>query len=205
VDFGEGAIVRVGFQFTLPSYPEGMVNLYTAQVTGLPDPPIDHWQVWSDWLSWFGQWLAPLWFVQHDLVQYSGVGIEQWDGDDWVWGFQGPLTTSPAGAGSVLPAPVCAFLWAPVGISRVCGRKYFSGLRQEDLVDGLWASSALAALAAAGAVWITPFESSGQEGALWTPGVWSTKVAEFVPFDSRVLVSSVPAYVRDRRMRRVVP
>jgi hypothetical protein len=201
MDFGEGAVVRVGFQFTLPGYPEDMVNLYTAKITGLPDPPIDHWAVWSDWLSWFGRWLSPLWFVQHDLVQYTGMGIEQWVEGEWVWGWQGFLTTSPAGVGEVLSAPVCAFLWAPSAVSRVCGRKYFSGLRQEDLSDGLWGSSALAALAAAGAVWISPFESSGQEGATWTPGVWSTKVDAFRPFTGTVFVSSVPAYIRDRRVR----
>lgn len=107
-----------------------------------------------------------------------------------------PTLTAGGSTSDPLPDGVSGLMLLRTGIKRVLGRKFIGGLAEGDNTAGVWESTLVAALAAAGAELIGSF-LGGQTGALWLPGVID-KLGAFWSF-IETFASNNPAYQRRRR------
>ena len=97
-------------------------------------------------------------------------------------------------AGDSLPYVDTGSMFARTNVPRVRGGKSIAGISEVNTVDGLFNNAALAALASAAAQWI-----AGPAVPLVDGGVWSSKVAGFVPFANGGGTTNVPGTRVSRR------
>lgn len=84
-----------------------------------------------------------------------------------------------------------------VGSGRV-GKKFFPGLAEGVISDGIWISSVLAAGTSAGVGWVTPFTGVASTAG-WQPGVWSCIKLLFFEFSGTIIPKAIASYQRRRK------
>jgi hypothetical protein len=76
-------------------------------------------------------------------------------------------------------------------------KKFWAGFIADGLVDGLWSSAQLIALASAAVAWVTPF-TGATSSEVYTPGTYSEKHEEFISFVG-FIIDNIPGTQRRRK------
>jgi hypothetical protein len=122
-----------------------------------------------------------------NITQDAPMGVDFWP----------TLTTGNGGSAEVVATGVSYVITAFTNVVRAHGRKFFGPPVAGAIASGVFNSTAMAALAAAMAVWISPF-NGGTSGEPWVPGIWSRTLSLFRVFRD-VVVRNVPGYQRRRK------
>lgn len=119
---------------------------------------------------------------------------------DWDYLVTNVPNITPTQVGEVMPPGVAALMTGYTSLNRVFGRKFFYGYTEADIDSGVLGATALGDLADAALEYITAFNGGSMGPAdFLVPGVWSTKVAAFVPFGVVAVVKDTMSYQRRRK------
>jgi len=110
-----------------------------------------------------------------------------------------PAITPVAGTDD-LPPGVAMLATAYTAKNKIFGRKYIYGVCEADVAGGALAAAALAAMADFADEYLSKY-NGGAMGPLdyLVPGVWSTSLAAFEPFNGVAVVKNVLSYQRRRK------
>lgn len=122
-----------------------------------------------------------------NITQDVPMGVDFWP----------TLTVGGGGTDEVAATGVAYVITAFTNVVRVHGRKFFGPVISGGIVDGVFSSGVMTALASAMAIWIAPF-NGGTSGEPWVPGVWSRALSLFRAFRD-VVVRNIPGYQRRRK------
>ena len=133
-------------------------------------------------------------------VTYDTVDIYKRDGTVWDYLTTTVPSITPTGAYEVVPPGVAMLMTAYTDLNKVFGRKFIYGATESEVLNGVLNSTGLTALANAADEYISSYNGAGM-GALdyLVPGVWSTKIAGFEPFNGIAVVKNTLSYQRRRK------
>ena len=135
-----------------------------------------------------------------NAMSYDVVDIYKWDTGVWDYLTTIAATFVAGGVGEVLP-PGCAMLMtAYTNRNKVFGRKFLYGVIESEVQGGVLSAGALTNLAASALEYITAY-SDLTMGVLdfLHPGVYSSKAADFEPFNDVAVVKDTMSYQRRRK------
>lgn len=187
-------IYKINLLFNLANITKGMNSFVWEDGGIIPTPD-------SLVLSFSESWITSI-FSPLRPVMDSGVTLISATVDELVAstgktqrhvGTINPTVNGTLG-GDSLPFVDTGSCFARTAIPKVRGGKSFAGISETVAVDGLYANSALSALSAATSVWLT-----GPNAGNFDSGVWSSKVAGFVPFVNQGGTTNVPGTRVSRR------
>lgn len=122
--------------------------------------------------------------------------------DTGIWDY---LTTkvpsiTPTAGTDVMPPGVAMLATAYTALNKVFGRKFIYGACEADVSNGVLTAGGLTSLANFADEYLTSY-NGGTMGPLdyCHPGVWSSKVAGFVPFNGVAIVKDTLSYQRRRK------
>lgn len=162
--------------------------------------PWDEDDVIADLLTWIGVVYGNLGGQISDEVDGSQIQVYEYDpvGDDFDEVGSDAWIFDPAEASEQLPRGSAMLIGGRTTDPDVLGKKYIGGLCEADLVDGLYGAAMLLAGIGFAEDWVAPFVG-GTTAADYTPGVWSVKNTEHVPFRDAYYVNAIPSYQRRRK------
>lgn len=136
----------------------------------------------------------------HDSVTFDTVDIYKRSGIVWDYLTTIVSTIVSTNVSSVLAPGDAALMTAYTALNRVFGRKFIYGVTEADLTDGAFTGGFVTELALAAAEYISSY-SDLTMGPLdfLHPGVWSSKIAGFVPFGGVAVVKNTVSYQRRRK------
>lgn len=176
-----------------------MQNVFnTAILSGSgPFDPVD---VVDDMVDWMDGLYAELASDVTGQVDGSEIRVYIYDDvdDDWDEVGIAAFTWNPSSAVESLPRGVALLLNAKTTDPDVSGKKYFGGLTEASVTDGILTAAVVTAGAAVAVEWFGDFVGSAT-GATFDPGVWSVKDLAFYPMSGTVIIPSIPAYQRRRK------
>lgn len=174
------------------------LNIFTAQVEEVIVLGVSDDQMENVWEAYLDDIFSPLLDHISTHLTTNSFDLYKWDGAEWDWQSNAAYSPTYIGGASILPAGVSAVITAYTAINRVVGRKFFPGILEDSLLTGLWGSGLVADLALAAAQYISDF---GIFPSLFVmhPGVYSSKVVDFVPFSLTALITNIPGYQRRRK------
>lgn len=174
------------------------LNIFTAQVDEVIVLGVSDAQMENVWTAYLNDVFTPIGTHMSSYFVVNSYDLYKWVGTEWDWVQNETYTPAFAGGVDVLPAGVAAVVTAYTAINRVVGRKFFPGIAEASLTGGLWGAGLLTDLALTAAAYIADF---GIFPSLFVmhPGVYSTKVADFVPFSLTALITNIPGYQRRRK------
>lgn len=174
-------------------------NVFSAVIGGSGGPYDDD-DIVDDAVAWLDAMYANVTNYVSNLIDGSEARIYVYDpvDDDYDEVGSGAWSWNPAS--SIEPAAwgVAGLINAKTTDPDVSGKKYLPGFHQQNLVDSLWISGAVTAMAAFAADWVTGF-TGGTSGADWVPGIWSVARTNFYACSGTVLIPTIPAYQRRRK------
>ena len=176
-----------------------MQNVFNAVITG-GTGPWDNEDVIGDALTWIEDVYANL--VNHVSDEVDGSQIQgyKWDtvGLDWDEVASENWVFNPANLTDQIPRGAAALLNLKTTDPDVSGKKYFGGISEDRITDGLYTATFMTGLIAAGVDWATDFVGS-VTGAAWDPGVWSPTHEAFYSAGTVIIIPFIPAYQRRRK------
>lgn len=176
-----------------------MQNVFnTAILSGTgPFDPVD---VVDDMVDWMDGLYAELTSDVTGQVDGSEIRVYIYDDVDDDWDEVGidAFTWNPSSAVESLPRGVALLLNAKTTDPDVSGKKYFGGLTEASVTDGILTAAVVTAGAAVAVEWFGDFVGSAT-GATFNPGVWSVKDTAHYPMSGTVIIPSIPAYQRRRK------
>ena len=174
-------------------------NVFNAKVSG-GSPPYDDSDIADDAEDWLDDMYANMTSATSDELDGNEVLVYKYDtvGQDWDEVFSQSWTWNPTQASEQIPRGVAGLCRMWTEDPDVQGKKYFPGITEISLVDGLFDSGVLIPLLAFAADWYLPFVGAAS-GATFTPGVWSVAQAVFKAGVDHIAVSAIPAYQRRRK------
>ena len=193
-----GDILRV---VAVMSWSDGniMQNVFNMVVTGTGGP-FDDDDIVGDALDWVETMYANLTSYVSDECAGSEVrvyiydsGDDDWDeigSDSWTW--------TPDVVADELPRGVAMLVNAKTTNPDVNGKKYIGGITEGGIAEGLINAITLAAGAAFAADWLTGF-TGAVSGATLQPGIWSTKLTNFLAASGTYIIPTIAAYQRRRK------
>ena len=195
--YTDGDIVRCRLNMTIAGAGIAL-NIFTAKLEEVVVLGVSDAQMEAVWEPYLEDVLSPLFLHISSYTQSQSFDLYKWDGLEWDWQSNAPYDAAFDGGVGILPAGVSAVVTAYTAVNRVVGRKFFPGLKQGSLVAGLWGVGLVGDLATTAAAYITDF---GVFPSLFVmhPGVYSSKVGDFVPFSLTALVTNIPGYQRRRK------
>ena len=124
------------------------------------------------------------------------VEVYEWDG--FAWSPVGTITGTWAGSGSGFPLLAGAALLVNAFKPRsgYSDKKYFGGFLAPNLVENTWQSAILASGAAAGALWVAPFDNSTVQ---FNPCSFDKKIGTVTLYSGSVSVDPRVSYQRRRK------
>lgn len=174
-------------------------NIYNATVSGA-SPPYDEQDIMDDAEAWMDALYATITTLISNNLDGNEVIVYKRDSvnDDWDEVGTQSWTWNPTAADEYLPRAVCALIKINTTDPDVQGKKYIAGMEENQILDGLWESTAITAFLNFGAEWLGDF-TGGTSGSTWTPGVWSVKGNLQVPAGLSTSTTTIPAYQRRRK------
>lgn len=174
-------------------------NVFNAVVTG-GGSPWDDADIADDAEAWLDNLYANMTGSASEFLDGNEVIVYKYDAidDDWDEVSSQSWTWNPTQVSEQLPRGVAGLVRLWTTDPDVQGKKYFPGLTEVSLADGLFDAGILVSLLAFAADWYTPF-TGGTSGATWTPGIWSVADTVFRSAVDHLAVSSIPAYQRRRK------
>lgn len=174
-------------------------NVFNAKVTGAGGPWDDE-DIADDAGAWLVNMYANMTTFCSDELDGNEVIVYKYDpvGDDWDEVFSQAWIWNPTGVDDQQARGVAGLVRMWTEDPDVQGKKYFPGITEGNMTDGLFAGATVTALLAFGADWLTPFVG-GTSGATWTPGVWSVAGTIFKAAVDHIASSTIPAYQRRRK------
>lgn len=193
----DGAILKVVAQSLFPTavLVQNVFNVVFAD-TGASNDDAD---VVDDLVDWMDSIYDNLNAVVNTGIDGDQVFVYKFDPTDVDWDEVGTAawTWNPTSATDMVPHGVAAVLNAVTTEPDVQGRKFFAGIVEDEALRSTLQATALAALAAAGADWITPFVGAATGGD-FAPTIWSPKTTTAWLISS-VLVNTIVGYQRRRK------
>lgn len=153
-----------------------------------------------DLLNTIGAIYTPLIASWTDGTSLNNIRWELWDAVTETWNlYHEASVVGLVGSGitHALPAGVAGLVSAVISGGGRSGRKYFGGLSEDTSIDGFWGLGSLAALLAAGAVWVAG--SSGGAGITLLPEVFHQITKTFSLLMVDVSVDATPSYQTRRK------
>lgn len=176
-----------------------VLNIFTASLDIIAGPPPDDDDMADTWTAYLNDVLADLLDHVSSLFETHSFDLYRRDElGEWAWQHNEAYSPVYIGTAAVLPAGVAAVMTAFTAVNRVVGRKFFGGISEASLLEGLWGAGLVADLASAAAAYVTP-KSLFPDFWRIVPGVYSTKVSGFIPFNLTALVTNIPGYQRRRK------
>lgn len=174
-------------------------NVFNAVITG-GGGPFDDQDVADDAEDWLDNMYANMTDRVSDELTGNEVIIYKWDtvGQDWDEVSSQAWTWAPTQVLDQLPRGTAALVRLWTVDPDVQGKKYFPGLCEGDLTDGLYGGLTLIDLLAFAADWYIPFVGAAS-GATFTPGIWSVVGSVFKAGVDHIATSAIPAYQRRRK------
>lgn len=193
-----GDILRV---VTVMSWIDGdiMQNVFNAEIAS-GSGPFDAADVLDDMVSWMDDVYANLTTSAVNELDGSEVRVYVYDTGEADWDEVGIdlWTWDPSNVEDELPRGIALLLNAKTTNPDVSGKKYFGGLGEAAVDDGLFGAGLVAVGASIAVDWFTDFVGS-ETGATFDPGVWSPTRSDFFPMSGTVIIPSIPAYQRRRK------
>ena len=200
MSFVNGDVVRCAVRLRMSTFGLAL-NIFEAKLTLVSVPPYSDVAAKQDWKAYIESIFTPLVGDIYSLYVFEGFDLSKRSGTEWLYQTSGTLTLTPADGGLVLPSGDASVLTAYTDVGKVRGRKFIAGLTASKIASGLLNSTILAHLVLAATAWVSQFACiTGGPFDHWTPGVWSKKVAGFVPFNLRALITNIPGYQRRRKL-----
>lgn len=177
-----------------------MQNVFNAVVTG-GGSPWDDVDIVGDALDWLDTMYATISVDISDAVDGAEVRVYKYDAidDDWDEVGSDDWTWNPSNGSDRTPTGVAALINCKTTDPDVNGKKYIGGYTEGSPVNGIWDTTTLTRLALWGAEWVQGF-TGAVSGASWAPGVWSPTSTLFVAMSGAVLIPTIPAYQRRRKV-----
>lgn len=189
----------------------GVLNM--TMVNGDIAKNVFTWQVdkvsvgdWSDVVA-AGFVEAALDLIWDEIIQdirldmsFDTVDLYKWVSPDWDYLATVASNISSTGNAEVTPPGVAALMTAYTALNRVFGRKFIYGYIESAILSGAIDTDPLTRLGNAAAEYLTAY-SGGTMGPLdyLVPGVYSSKVSDFVPFSNVAVVKDTLSYQRRRK------
>ena len=131
---------------------------------------------------------------------FDTLDLYKWTGLVWDYLTTAVPSITPTGAGDASPAGVAMLMTAYTDLNKVFGRKFVYGPTEGSITATVLHATALTYLANAAAEYIASY-SGGTMGPLdfLVPGVYSTKTADFEPFNGIAVVKNILSYQRRRK------
>lgn len=176
-----------------------MQNVFNAIISGAGGP-WDNEDVAGDALTWIESIYNNLTNHVSDEVDGSQIQVYKWDavGLDWDEVASENWVFNPSNITDQIPRGAAALLNLKTTDPDVSGKKYFGGLAEDRVTDGLWTATTVTDLIAAGVDWATDFVGS-DTAADWDPGVWSPTQEAFLSAGVVIIIPFIPAYQRRRK------
>lgn len=195
--YSHGDIVRCRVNSTIVGAGISL-NIFTAQVDEVVVLGVSDAQMEAVWTAYLDDVLGPIGTHVSSYIVTNSFDLYKWVAGEWDWVQNETYEPVYPGGPDVLPAGVAAVVTAYTAINRVVGRKFFPGIAEASVTGGLWGVGLLADLALTAIEYISDF---GIFPSLFVmhPGVYSTKVAGFVPFSLTALITNIPGYQRRRK------
>lgn len=174
-------------------------NVFNAKVTGAGGPWDDQ-DIVDDAEAWLDNMYANMTATCSDDLAGNEVIVYKYDavGDDWDEVGSQAWVWTPTVVVDQLPRGVAGLVRLWTEDPDVQGKKYFPGLTENSITDGLFGAGTIVSLLAFAADWYLPF-AGGTSGATWTPGIWSVVATVFKAAVDHVATSTIPAYQRRRK------
>ena len=174
-------------------------NVFNCKITGAGGP-FDDQDVIDDMEDWLDNMYLNMTAICSDEIDGNSVTVYKYDtvGADWDEVGSNSWTWNPTNAVDQLPRGVAGLVRLWTTDPDVQGKKYFPGLTEEAILDGLFSSGVVTGLLAFAADWYLPFNGS-TSGATFTPGIWSVVSSLFVAGVDHIATSTIPAYQRRRK------
>lgn len=194
-----GTILRVVASM---GYTDGEINqnVYNCVISGVGGP-WEELDLLDDMEDWLDNMYANLGLHCTSSMDGLSTTVYKYDtvGDDWDEVGVNPFTWNPSGGVSDgLPRGVAGLITAKSTDPDTDARKYIPGLVEAMSTDSLWNATAIIALAALGADWVTPFVGAAT-GADFAPVVWSVVGKLAKDLVDTIIIPTIPAYQRRRK------
>lgn len=174
-------------------------NVFNCSIDGVGGPYDDS-DVADDMADWLDTMYANITTYVSDEIDGNEVIVYVYDsvGDDWDEVFSQAWTWNPTSVAQQLPRGVAGLVRLWTTDPDVQGKKYFGGITEANLDDGLFSGSTVAALLGLAADWYLPFVGAAT-GATFSPGVWSVVGKLIENAVEHYATSTIPAYQRRRK------